>query len=250
MPIFIGMFFWFQACDKQSTPKLTLAVSSNMRYATEELVESFIAETGIPCEIITGSSGKLTAQIIEGAPFDVFLSADMKYPNEIYRRGKATDQPVIYAHGYLVFWSRTAGFDFSVKNLTDQELSHIAIANPETAPYGVAALELLGNMGILDAVQDKLVFGESISQTNQFILSGTTELGLTARSVVLSPVAQGIGQWEEADRDLYSPIAQGAVVLKSEEENMKRAHAFVLFLNSPKGREILHKFGYGLDIEK
>ena len=111
MPIFIGLFFWFQACNKRSAPKLTLAVSSNMRYATEELVESFIVETGIPCEIITGSSGKLTAQIIEGAPFDVFLSADMKYPNEIYRRGKATDQPVIYAYGYLVFWSRTAGFD-------------------------------------------------------------------------------------------------------------------------------------------
>lgn len=226
---------------------LTIAVSANMQHAMEELAQTFTDSTGFPCELVVASSGKLTAQIIEGAPFDLFLSADMKYPEKIFSRGMAYGKPEVYAHGYLVFWSLDKEQDLSESGLLSDRVNHIAIANPETAPYGAAALNLLKAMGIFEQVQGKLVYGESIAQTNQFILSGTAEAGITARSVVLSPAAANRGRWTEADSSLYKPIAQGLVVLKNDKQSLDRALAFSAFLRSPSAKEILHKFGYGID---
>ena len=247
MPIFVGMFFSLTACKNDGRDKLTIAVSANMQYAMEELVQSFTESSGIQCELIVGSSGKLTAQIVEGAPFDLFLSADMKYPEVIYEKGLAHKKPEVYAYGYLVFWSLDKGMELSAESLSGDKVNHIAIANPETAPYGAAALDLLRRMGIIDQVHEKLVYGESVSQTNQFILSGSVQVGITARSVVSSPAAQGKGHWTEADDRLYQPIAQGVVVLKNQEARLRQALAFSEFLRSSAAKEILHKFGYGLE---
>ena len=171
----------------------------------------------------------------------------MKFPKKIFENGLAYRGPEVYAYGHLVFWSLDSEQDMTVSGLLSDEVSHIAIANPETAPYGTAAIELLRNMGIYDRVKHKLVYGESIAQTNQFMLSGSAEIGITARSVVSSPAAQGQGRWIEADRSLYQPIAQGLVILKNDPERLERALAFRTFLRSPAANKILHKFGYGLE---
>lgn len=248
MPVLIGMFFYQWGCQDVSEDTLTIAASANMQYAMEELIERFTEESGISCELIVGSSGKLTAQIVEGAPFDLFFSADMKYPQEIYNKGLASGPPRIYAYGYLVFWSLDISRELNRQGLLDEEVRHIAMANPETAPYGRAAEDLLKGMGVYEQIQFKLVFGESIAQTNQFILSGTAEVGLTALSVVSAPGAKGKGQWKEADQALYEPIAQGLVRLKkSNPEKEKWARSFDDFLGSQRAIDILHKFGYGLD---
>jgi molybdate transport system substrate-binding protein len=248
MPTLIGMFFYLAGCQDVSRDSLTIAASANMQYAMEELIARFTEESGIPCELIVGSSGKLTAQIAEGAPFDLFFSADMKYPEEIHNRGLTSGPPRIYAYGYLVFWSLEEGLELTKEGMLSDRVSHIAIANPETAPYGRAAEDLLKGMGVYESVESKLVFGESVAQTNQFILSGTAELGLTARSVVSAPGAKGKGQWKEADQALYEPIAQGVVHLKNPDPEKKRwALEFDVFLRSQTAMDILHKFGYGLE---
>ena len=244
--ILVGILFSLSSCQKMRSDKLTIAVSANMQYAMEELTQEFTDSTGVPCELVIASSGKLTAQIIEGAPFDLFLSADMKYPETIFSKGLAFGEPEVYAYGHLVFWSLAAEQDFTESGLLSGEVRHIAVANPTTAPYGAAAFELLKAMGIFHQVQQKLVYGESIAQTNQFILSGTAEVGITARSVVSSPAAQGRGYWTEADSSLYQPIAQGLVILKNDPERLDRALAFNAFLRSPAANKILHKFGYGI----
>ena len=251
MPILIGMFFSFLGCQGLPSDKLTIAASANMQYAMEELIEQFNKESGIPCELIVGSSGKLTAQILEGAPFDLFFSADMKYPQEIHRKSMALDPPMVYAYGYLVFWSLDEKIELTEEGLLSEAVTHIAMANPQTAPYGRAAEELLNGMGIYESVEDKLVFGESIAQTNQFILSGTAEVGLTARSVVSAPEAKGKGQWVSADQKLYRPIAQGLVHLKNRDpEKEEWARAFDDFLGSEKATDILHKFGYDTEMSE
>ncbi len=248
MPILVGMFFYQSGCQRASSNSLTIAASANMQYAMEELIRRFTEESGISCELIVGSSGKLTAQIVEGAPFDLFFSADMKYPNEIYEKGMASGPPRIYAYGYLVFWSLDEELELTKTGLLGEEVRHIAMANPETAPYGRAAEQLLRGMGVYDKIESKLVYGESIAQTNQFILSGTAEVGLTARSVVSAPEAQGKGQWEETDPSLYEPIAQGLVHLShSDPVREKWGCEFDAFLRSQTAIDILHKFGYGLE---
>lgn len=248
MPILIGMFFSWVGCSGLQEERLTIAVSANMQYAMEELIDRFESQKKISCELIVGSSGKLTAQIMEGAPFHLFFSADMKYPMEIYNKGLAEGPPQVYAHGYVIFWSLNEEIELTREGLLDEGVRHIAMANPETAPYGRAAYDVLTGMGIYKEMVPKLVFGESVSQTNQFILSGSAEVGLTARSVVSSSVAEGKGHWQEADPGLYQPIEQGFVHLKKrnrEQENW--AVEFERFLGSQAAMDILHKFGYGID---
>jgi len=251
MPVLIGMFFYQSGCDSIGQDKLTIAASANMQYAMEELIDRFMEESGIPCELIVGSSGKLTAQILEGAPFDLFFSADMKYPRAIYEKGLTSGPPRIYAYGYLVFWSLDEDLELTNEGLLGEKVRHVAVANPETAPYGRAAEDLLKGMGVYQKIESKLVFGESVAQTNQFILSGTAEVGVTARSVVSAPEALGKGQWKAADTTLYEPIAQGLVHLNTTEgEKEKWVREFDAFLRSQTAIDILHKFGYGLEKEK
>lgn len=232
------------ACGSQKKEKLTIATASNMQFVISELIQSFTDQTGIECESIVSSSGKLTAQIMQGAPFDIFVSADLKYPSKLYEEGFTTGKPSVYAYGRLVLWSMSANLKPSIDLLSSTYIHHIALANPKTAPYGVAAIETLRHYNIYDNIESKLVYGESISQTNQFIISNAAEIGFTAKSVVLSPQMKESGHWLEVDPSIYSPIAQGVVLLNYEGGYPEKAKAFLDFILSKKGKEILNKFGY------
>ncbi len=223
-----------QAEKEKST--LNIAVAANMQFATQEISKAFTNKTGIVCNLVISSSGKLTAQIKEGAPYDVFISADMKYPNELFTTGFAAEQPKIYAYGKLVMWSMINGIKPSVDMLKNAAVIHIAIADPKTAPYGEAAIEALKYYGIYESIKDKLVYGESISQTNQFIISKAAEVGFTAKSVVLSPEMKGKGQWIDMDKASYEPIAQGVVIIKQDKlsgKTIRNSFIIIYFQQMP-----------------
>ncbi|MGB0525178.1 MAG: molybdate ABC transporter substrate-binding protein, partial [Flammeovirgaceae bacterium] len=194
------------ACSDASSTKLTIATAANMQYAMRELTQTFTAQTGIECELVISSSGKLSAQILADAPYDVFVSADLKYPTNLFEAGKTLTPPKVYAYGKLVLWSLHDEFEPNMDALQFSSIRKIAIANPRLAPYGKAALEALQHLQLYEQVQDKLVFGESIAQTNQFIASQAVDCGITAKSVVLSPKLKSVGKWIAVDPASYTPI--------------------------------------------
>lgn len=237
------------SCIEQRKNTLTIATATNMQYVMTVLVDSFTQQTGISCDIILGSSGKLTAQIMEGAPYDVFVSANMKYPEILYTNGHTTKEPTIYAYGKLVLWSTKYKIP-SLSILKNDTIRHIALANPKTAPYGEAAISVIKDLKIYDDIKDKLVYGENISQTNQFILSGAADIGFTAKSIVLSKNLINKGNWASLT-DNYPPISQGIVSLKSS-LFPKESEQFYTFIHSKKAQDILEEFGYSvlLDTDK
>lgn len=231
------------ACGQQKSRKITVATAANMEFTMKKLAKAFEDSTAIKCEIIIGSSGKLTAQIKAGAPYQVFVAANVMYPNKLYQQGLIRTKPKIYAYGKLVIWSLKDSSLTSFSGLLNNSVKHIAVANPKTAPYGVASIQALKNAGIYEQVKSKLVFGESISQTNQFISSQSAEVGFTAMSVVVSDKMRGRGSWKEVNPDLYSPITQGVALVKQKPENPD-AQRFYDFLSSAKAKNILTSDGY------
>jgi molybdate transport system substrate-binding protein len=226
---------------------LTIAVAANVQYAMDELMAEFKKETGIDISAVIGSSGQLTAQIKEGAPYDLFISADMKYPLSLFDNKDAVDSPKVYAEGSLVIWSMNnkIKFDKELRILLSNNISRIAVPNPRTAPYGIAAVETMKHFEIYDRLRDKLIYGESIASTNQFIYLKAAEIGFTAKSVVLSPRMKGKGAWMEIEHEAYKPIEQGCVILKYGFKNHgKGSIKFYNFLFSAKAKKILSNFGY------
>lgn len=228
------------------TPPITIAVAANMQFAMQELTHNFTKETGIQCNLVISSSGKLTAQIKQGAPYDLFVSADMKYPDVLHKEGFALQKPKIYAYGKLVLWSLDKSIKPGLSVLKSSIVKHIACANPKTAPYGVATIQVLKHNKIYNSIKSKLVYGESISQTNQFIISKSAQIGFTAKSVVLSPEMKGKGQWIELNPSSYAPIAQGVVILKQDHVEEAAAKRFYNFLFSAEAKKILKSFGYSV----
>ncbi len=241
--LLVSFVVYFLSCENNTSQKITIATAANAQFAINELVDTFTNQTGIECDIIVSSSGKLTAQISEGAPYDLLISADMKYPESLHAKSKTLAPPRIYAYGKLVLWSRRENTNLNIQSLQNQDVEYVAIANPKTAPYGMAAVETLQKQGVYDEVKNKLVYGESISQVNQFIYLGTADAGFTAMSVVLSPKMKNQGVWTEIEANNHAPIAQGAALI-----NRKDTHAeairFYEFLFSQKAKEILQKYGY------
>ena len=238
------LLFFFTNCKTSSINNLHIATASNMQFAMKAIIEAFEAETSIKCEMIVSSSGKLTAQIKEGAPYDIFVSADMKFPNRLYKDGFSIAEPQNYAKGKLVLWSMKEEIQPSIAMLISADINHIALANPKTAPYGKAAMETLDFYKLTHQVQEKLVYGESISQTNQFISLEAAEIGFTAKSVVSAPFMKGKGRWIEIPDSVYSPIEQGVILLKNAK---KEASLFYEFLFSKKGKAILVDYGYEVE---
>ena len=227
--------------------EIKVAVAANVSYAMDELKKAFNElHPDTKVQVTLGSSGKLTAQIKNGAPYQLFMAANMMYPEALCKDGFAITEPLVYAQGALAYLS-TEKPDFSkgIKLLKGGDIKKIAIANPKTAPYGKAALEALKNGGIYEQTKDKLVYAESISQTVTYAITAT-EVGFVAKSSLYSPhmshFKEGI-EWSEVDTTLYTPIDQGIVILK-EGDNNKEVEDFYRFILSKRAQEILQSYGY------
>lgn len=227
---------------------IRVAVAANAQFVTQALKQSFEQEKLGKVELIVGSSGKLTAQITNGAPYDIFLSADMKYPADLYKTGNTLNKPQVYASGSLVLWSLKGDLiGNGLQSLKSPSVKTIAVANPATAPYGVATIQALKKAGIYEAVKDKIVYGESISQVNQYLLSGAADVAFTAKSIIKDPSLASKGKWIEIDGKLFTPIQQGAVILKhAAKNNLQEAKSFYQFLSSPKGKAVFKSYGYSV----
>jgi len=245
--IFIVLVFLSGLPFAASARDITVAAAANVQFTLDDLKAEFTKETGIEVKTVIGSSGKLTSQIENGAPFDVFLSADMKYPATIYKEGFSLRSPKAYAYGVLVLWTMKDVNLSDIGAVSGPGIEKIALANPEMAPYGRQAVNALKFYKLYDQLQKKLVFGESITQANQFIATGAADIGFTAESVVLAPNMKNKGKWIEVDPQSYQPIAQGVVVLRYAEQNhSQEAHEFYDFLFSAPAQEIFKKYGYKL----
>jgi molybdate transport system substrate-binding protein len=225
---------------------LSVAVAANMTQAMEEVRKGFTADTGVELALTPGASGKFAAQIANGAPFDLFVSADMDYPEKLFKNGLAAGKPVRYAVGTLILWTlKDIDLSQGLAALADPSCKKIAVADPQTAPYGRQAVAALKAAGLYERLSGKLVYGDSISQTNQFVTSQAADAGFVARSIVETGQWKGKGRWIEVDRKLYTPIDQGLVVLKpgADKKSARRLRDYIL---GKKGRAILKRYGYGL----
>jgi molybdate transport system substrate-binding protein len=227
--------------------EITIAVAANVSYAIEPLIKTF-NETNpeIKVNVILGSSGKLLAQITHGAPYDLFMSANMKYPNRLYEKNLTTSKPIVYAQGSLaIFSSNPYDYTKGLAVLEEENMRKIAIANPKTAPYGVAAREALQNAKLYIKLEKKFVYGESISQTVTYATTAA-DIGVIALSSLYAPQMKQYKEaihWSEVDESLYTPIDQGMVILKKAKENVE-VKAFYDFILSKRAKEILSSFGY------
>ncbi|HIA06432.1 MAG TPA: molybdate ABC transporter substrate-binding protein [Flavobacteriales bacterium] len=225
--------------------KLTVAAAANLRFVLAELEIDFEKNNATDLEIIFASSGKLTSQIINGAPFDVFLSANMKFPLKLVKEKMTTGKPIVYALGTLIMWS-TKDLDLSkgLSCLLDDDIEKIAIASDKNAPYGSAALEALKSAQVYSKIESKLVYGESVSQVNQYVKSESVDVGLTNKSVIIG-MTQDNGIWHDVDTALYTQIDQGIVITNHGEEHRGvDCQTFLNYLFSPSAQEIFAKYGY------
>lgn len=244
--VFLPFFVILAGCSKPSD-KIVVATAANVQYVMKEIQKEFAKETGEEIQIVVGSSGKLTAQIREGAPFDVFVSADTKYPQEIFKNGGSDEAPRIYATGSLVLWSKDIPeTELSTAILATEKVKKIAVPNPRNAPYGEAAIEVLKAGALFEKTEKKLVYGESIAQTAQYISTGSVEAGFNALSIVLSPEMKDKGHYVVIDSTLHKPIQQAAILLKHSDASPKKESSakFYRFLYSNKAKQIFKKYGY------
>ena len=235
------------ACRLASAQGLAVAAASDLQTALPEIVARFEKDTGRPVKLTFGSSGNFVAQMQNGAPFDVFLSADIDYPRQLERSGHAERGSLYqYATGRLVVWTRNdSGIDVrrGLGVVADPRVRRVAIANPEHAPYGRAAVAALRHERLYDGVQSKLILGENISQAAQFAQSGSTDVGLVALSLALSPTLKSTGTYAEIPASFHPPIEQAAVVLASSRQKAL-ARQFIDYLKRPETVQILRADGF------
>ncbi|MBN2816317.1 MAG: molybdate ABC transporter substrate-binding protein [Campylobacterales bacterium] len=226
---------------------INVAVAANVSYAIEELKKEFAkTHPDTKVQVTLSSSGKLTAQIKNGAPYGMFMSANMKYPNALYSEGLAITEPKVYAQGALAMLT-TKKLDLTkgLEILTTQNVKKVAIANPQTAPYGKAALDALKKVSLLDTVEKKFVYAESISQAVTYSVSAA-DIGFIAKSSLYSPkmsqYKEGVN-YTDVDTTLYSPIEQGIVLLRPAQESVEY-RAFYEFMLSENAKKIFRAYGY------
>ncbi|MFY9735009.1 MAG: molybdate ABC transporter substrate-binding protein [Rhodoplanes sp.] len=221
-----------------------VAVAANFTDAAKEIAATFKAKTGHQAVLSFGSSGQLYTQITQGAPFQIMLSADDERPTKLVADGLAVaDSRFTYAIGKLALWSKTKDYVKGEETLKAGAFAKLAIANPTAAPYGAAAIDTLKALKLYEALQPKIVQGNNIAQTFQFIDTGNAELGFVALSQLAGEPA---GSRWVVPQTLYTPIRQDAVLLKKGAGN-EAAAAFLAFLKGPEARAIIEKFGYGIE---
>jgi molybdate transport system substrate-binding protein len=242
--LFISVFFLQPALRAQD---VRVAAAADLQFAMKDLAAKYEKNTGKKVDVSYGSSGNFRTQIENGAPFDLFFSADVQYPNLLITAGLADGETLyIYAHGRLVLWA-PAGQNLQLAQrgleaLKDPRVIKIAVANPEHAPYGRAAVAALQKAGLYDEVKSKLVYGENISQAAQFAESGSAQVGLLALSLTYADSMNNGERWDVPE-NLYPPLEQAAVVVHAS-KNKAAAKAFLDYVKSAAGKETLAKYGF------
>lgn len=231
-----------------SSEEITVAAAADLSYALKDLAQRFTKSTGTQVKLSFGASGNLFSQIQNGAPFDLFFSADSQYPQKLADAAMVGRSSVrTYAVGQLVLWvPNSLGLDpqkLKMDLLKDAKVQRIAIANPQHAPYGRAAMAALMHFGLKDKVASKLVQGENISQATQFVESGNAQAGLIALSLALSPAMKDAGRYWELPSDSYPELSQVAAIVSSS-KHQAAAQAFLNYVTSPEGRAILQQYGF------
>jgi len=229
-----------------SAQELKVAAAADLNPAMPKLSAAFAKQTGIQLKVSFGSSGNFFAEIRNGAPFDVFMSADKSYPETLEGAGKAEGTSV-YARGKLVVWvpNRT-GLEPSPDNLkilTSSAVKKVAIANPEHAPYGRAAVAAMVHFKVYEQVKSKLVLGENVSQTAQFAQSGNADVALISLAQALSDTLKSSGRYALVPTDSYPALDQAATVVRSS-QNKQAAHRFLEFMQSQAAQKILSEYGF------
>ncbi len=231
------------ACSSKNGIKV--ATAANTHDVMKVIGESFEKKHQIKIDLIVGSTGKLTTQIELGAPYDIFIAANTESPEYLYSKRITPHAPKLFAIGSIVLWTKKFK-NLKLEDLTQPIIKKIAIANPKHAPYGRAGVEALKNAGIYKDIVPKLVFGENISQVNQFIESETVEVGITALSTVKNNLIDSSGYWTLIEDSLYQPIKQSVVLINEKSNNV---NLFYNYLFSAESLNILKAYGYKLPNE-
>ena len=227
--------------------EITIAAASDLNFAFREIVADYEKTTGNHVRLSLGSSGNFFAQIQNGAPFDLYFSADIAYPKKLEEAGLTVPGSLYqYAIGRIVIWTGheshidvTKGFEA----LREPTIKKIAIANPKHAPYGRAAVAAMEYFKVYDQVKDKLILGENISQAAQFIESGACDIGIIALSLAIAPAMKSKGTYWEVPAEAHPPLEQGAVILKSSKQQ-ESARQFLEFIKGPHGQEVMKRYGF------
>ena len=245
--VYLSIILMVSISWAQEKNKVNVAAAANLDVVLNEIKGEFVKENpGIEVNIILGSSGKLTSQIINGADFDLFMAADMSYPQQVESKGYALTKTVFYAAGKLILFSKN-NLDLSkgLSALLDSKVEHIAIANPKLAPYGRASMQAIENAK-LKGIESKIVYSENINQTAEYALIAA-DAGFIAKSLLYSPKMKGYNikgkYWIDVDSSLYEPINQGMILLKNSGKN-PAAKKFYDFIFSKSVKAIFEKYGY------
>lgn len=238
------------AQEKTTPSELVVAAAADLSAALKEVSDGYEKKTGVKVKLSFGASGALTQQIQNGAPFDLFFSADMDYPHQLIAAGDAEGASLYqYAVGRLVLWvPADSSLDLQrlgMNAVLDPSVKKIAIANPQHAPYGRAAVAALQHAGVYDRVADRLVLGENVAQAAQFVESGNAQAGFVALAHALAPGMGSKGKYWEVPAEFYPALAQGAVVL-SHSQHKKEAAQLLEYLKTKEAAEVLRKYGFTL----
>jgi molybdate transport system substrate-binding protein len=229
--------------------EIKVAAAADLQFALQDIAAHFEKESGKSVKLTFGSSGNFFAQLQNGAPFDIFFSANLDYPKKLESAGVTEPGSYYeYATGKIVLWvPNSSKLDVSagLQGLLNPAVKKIAVANPQHAPYGQAAVAALKKEGIYDKVSDKLVLGENISQTASFVASGAADVGIVALSLALGPNMKGSGRFKEVPSDEYPPIKQACVILKSSQVK-GASQDFLRFLRRPEMQERLRSYGFAV----
>jgi molybdate transport system substrate-binding protein len=234
-----------------SAAELKIAAAADLTFAFKDVAAQFQQQTGNSVKLTYGSSGNFYQQIQNGAPFDLFFSADIGYPQKLEAAGLTEPGTIYeYASGKLVIWVPNASrLDLSrgLATLLDPRIRKIAIANPQHAPYGAAAVAAMRHDNLFDKTKDKLVMGENISQTAQFVQSGNADVGILALSLAVAPAMKNSGRYVEIPSADYPPIIQAAVIVKSS-RNKELANQFMKFIKQPATVALMARYGFTIPI--
>lgn len=231
----------------QEDDALTIAVAANLLPPMQRIEKLFEEKYPARITTISASSGKLTAQILNGAPFDIFIAADMQHPEKIYREGHAQNKPDVLVRGKLVFWSRKKIEKDKVTDfLKNSSIKSVALAQPELAPYGEKAKDWLEEHQLYQSVSDKIIFGENVGQVNQYIKSGAVDAAFTAISAMYAPELEKTGYWYPLEVSQGNPnsLDHGIVLLTNAESDPKAINLFLEFITSPVADDVFLEFGY------